>query len=73
MKVLPISQGLSWVGNLKPGKYIITQTYGPDGYYLTETEINIQIPAGTHQTVHFFNITAGLVIEKIDRLTKRDT
>lgn len=58
------------VGNLKPGKYIITQTYGPDGYYLTETEINIQIPADTQQTVHFFNITAGLVIEKVDRLTK---
>ena len=58
------------VGNLTPGKYIITQTFAPDGYYIIEAQQSIMIPAGTQQAVHFYNVTAGLVIEAVDSITK---
>ena len=58
------------VGDLTPGKYIITQTFAPAGYYIIEAQQTIMVPAGTQQTVHFFNVTAGLVIEAVDSLTK---
>ena len=58
------------VESILPGKYIITQTFAPDGYYITESQQTILIPAGTQQTVHFYNVTAGIVIEAVNSQTK---
>lgn len=58
------------VGTLPTGKYIITQTYGPDGYTIVDERKDVMITSGTQQTVHFKDVTAGLVIEKIDSITK---
>lgn len=54
------------IGALKPGWYEVTQKYAPDGYTLLETVIKVEIKAGKQSVIHFFNTTAGMVIEKAD-------
>ncbi|MBM6724002.1 SpaA isopeptide-forming pilin-related protein [Pseudoflavonifractor phocaeensis] len=54
-------------GDLPTGDYIIRQTYAPDGYTMTETEIRETVVSNETRTVVFQNVTAGIVIEKLDR------
>lgn len=56
-------------GDLPTGDYIIKQTYAPDGYTMTETEIRETVVTNEIRTVVFKNVTAGIVIEKLDRTT----
>lgn len=56
-------------GDLPTGDYIIRQTYAPDGYTMTETEIRETVVSNETRTVVFKNVTAGIVIEKLDRTT----
>ena len=56
-------------GSLPTGDYIIRQTYAPDGYTMTETEKRETVVSGETRTVVFQNVTAGIVIEKLDRAT----
>lgn len=56
-------------GDLPTGDYIIRQTYAPDGYTMTETEIRETVVSNETRTVVFQNVTAGIVIEKLDRTT----
>ena len=56
-------------GNLPAGDYIIKQTYAPDGYTMTETEIRATVVSNETRTVVFQNVTSGIVIEKLDRVT----
>lgn len=58
------------VGNLTPGKYIVTQTFAPEKYYIIENQQTVMVPAGTQQTLHFFNVTAGLIIEGVDSISQ---
>lgn len=54
-------------GDLPTGDYIIRQTYAPDGYTMTETEIRETVVSNETRVVVFKNVTAGIVIEKLDR------
>ena len=54
------------VGNLQPGWYEVTQKFAPDGWTVIDQVIKVQILAGKQQTIHFYDETAGLVIEKVD-------
>lgn len=56
-------------GDLPTGDYIIRQTYAPDGYTMTETEIRETVVTNETRVVVFQNVTAGIVIEKLDRTT----
>ena len=56
-------------GDLPTGDYIIRQTYAPDGYTMTETEIRETVVTNETRVVVFKNVTAGIVIEKLDRTT----
>ena len=56
-------------GNLPAGDYIVKQTYAPDGYTMTETEIRATVVSNETRTVVFQNVTSGIVIEKLDRVT----
>lgn len=56
-------------GDLPTGDYIIKQTYAPDGYTMTETEKRETVVSNETRTVVFQNVTAGIVIEKLDRTT----
>ena len=59
---------IDW-GRLAPGDYIVRQTYAPDGYTMTEKEKRETVVSGETRTVVFQNVTAGIVIEKLDRIT----
>lgn len=61
--------GIWMVGNLTPGKYIITQTYAPDGYTIVDKEKSEFVVAGTNKDVYFKASTAGLVVELVDSRT----
>lgn len=63
------SGSIVW-GNLIPGDYIVKQTYAPDGYTMVDTEIRATVVSGDTKIVVFKDCTAGLVIEKIDRISK---
>ena len=63
------SGSIVW-GNLVPGDYIVKQTYAPDGYTIVDVEIRATVVSGDTKIVVFKDCTAGLVIEKIDRITK---
>lgn len=63
------SGSIVW-GNLVPGDYIIKQTYAPDGYTMVDVEIRATVVSGDTKIVVFKDCTAGLVIEKIDRISK---
>ena len=63
------SGSIVW-GNLDIGDYIIKQTYAPDGYTMVDVEIRATVVSGDTKIVVFKDATAGLVIEKIDRITK---
>ena len=56
-------------GSLPAGDYIVKQTYAPDGYTMTETEIRATVVSNETRTVVFQNVTSGIVIEKLDRVT----
>lgn len=61
--------GIWMVGNLTPGKYIITHTYAAPGYTIVDTEKSEFVVAGTNKDVYFKDTTAGLVVELVDSLT----
>ena len=63
------SGSIVW-GSLIPGDYIIKQTYAPDGYTRVDVELRATVVSGETVIVVFKDCTAGLVIEKIDRITK---
>lgn len=54
------------VGNLPAGWYTVTQTFAPDKYTMVDVTQKVEILVGQQQTVYFKDVTAGLVIEKID-------
>lgn len=54
------------VGNLTAGWYTVTQTFAPDKYTMVDVNQKVEILVGQQQTVYFKDVTAGLVIEKID-------
>lgn len=54
------------VGNLPAGWYTVTQTFVPDKYTMVDVTQKVEILVGQQQTVYFKDVTAGLVIEKID-------
>lgn len=56
-------------GNLPTGDYLIKQTYAPDGYTMTTTEKRETVVSNETRTVVFQNVTSGIVIEKLDRVT----
>ena len=56
-------------GNLPTGDYLIRQTYAPDGYTMTTTEKRETVVSNETRTVVFQNVTSGIVIEKLDRVT----
>lgn len=63
--------GTILVSNLIPGdKYIITQTFPPDGYTIVDSEKSEFVEAGMNKLVLFEDCTAGIVIEKVDKLTQ---
>lgn len=63
--------GTILVSNLIPGdKYIITQTFPPDGYTIIDSEKSEFVEAGMNKLVLFEDCTAGIVIEKVDKLTQ---
>ena len=62
------SGSIVW-GSLLPGRYIIKQTYAPDGYTIIDAEKEGIVVSGETTIVVFKDYTAGLVIEKVDRLT----
>lgn len=62
------SGSIVW-GSLLPGRYIIKQTYAPDGYTIVDKELEGIVVFGETTIVVFKDYTAGLVIEKVDRLT----
>ena len=55
------------VGDLAPGWYTVIQKFSPDGYTMIDETIKVEIKMGTQQTVNFYDETAGLVIEKVDK------
>lgn len=61
------------VGNLKPGWYLIEQTYAPSGYVKVDITKKVEILVGTQQTVYFLDETAGLTIEKVDAKNPHQT
>lgn len=63
------SGSIVW-GSLVPGDYIVKQTYAPDGYTMVDVEIRATVVSGDTKIVVFKDCTAGLVIEKIDRISK---
>ena len=62
------SGSIVW-GSLLPGRYIIKQTYAPDKYTIVDAEKEGIVVSGETTIVVFKDYTAGLVIEKVDRLT----
>lgn len=58
--------GTLLTGVLEPGWYTVTQSSSPEKYTMLETKAKVEIRAGEQQTVYFKNISAGLVIEKVD-------
>lgn len=61
--------GIWMVGNLTPGKYIITHTYAASGYTIVDTEKTEFVVAGMNKDVYFKDATAGLVVELVDSIT----
>lgn len=61
--------GIWMVGNLTPGKYIITHTYAAPGYTIVDEEKTEFVVAGTNKDVYFKDATAGLVVELVDSTT----
>ena len=61
--------GIWMVGNLTPGKYIITHTYAAPGYTIVDEEKTEFVVAGTNKDVYFKDSTAGLVVELVDSIT----
>ena len=47
-------------------------TYAPDGYTIVTREIKVEIISGQQQTIYFKDETAGLVIEKVNRLNPKE-
>ena len=62
------SGSIVW-GNLTPGRYIIKHTFAPDGYTIVDEVKDVIVVAGDTKIVVFQDCTAGLVIEKLDKLT----
>jgi len=58
--------GTLLTGILEPGWYTVVQSFAPEKYAMLETEIKVEILAGEQKTVYFKNISAGLMIEKVD-------
>lgn len=56
-------------GSLNPGRYIIKHTFAPDGYTIVDEEKEGIVVSGDTKIVVFQDCTAGLVIEKLDKLT----
>ncbi len=63
------SGSIVW-GNLEPGLYTAVQTYPPDGYSILDREKSVTVELGDTKELVFRDLTSGLVIEKIDRLTE---
>lgn len=63
------SGSIVW-GTLDIGDYIIKQTYAPDGYTMVDVELRATVISGETVIVVFKDCTSGLVIEKVDRITK---
>lgn len=63
------SGSIVW-GTLDIGDYIIKQTYAPDGYTMVDVELRATVISGETVVVVFKDCTSGLVIEKVDRITK---
>lgn len=62
------SGSIVW-GSLDPGRYMIVQTYPPDGYTIVDERKEGIVISGDTTEVVFKDYTAGLVIEKLDKLT----
>lgn len=56
-------------GNLVPGRYIIKQTYPPEGYTIVDDVKEGIVYFGDTTVVVFKDCTAGILIEKLDKLT----
>ena len=54
------------VGDLNPGWYFIEQVFAPDDYTMVDVEMHVEVLSGEQQTVYFKDVTASIVIEKID-------
>jgi len=59
--------GTLLVGNLTPGRYTVEQTFAPKDYSMIESKQKVEILIGKQAVVYFYNETAGLVVEKIDK------
>lgn len=62
------SGSIVW-GDLTPGRYTIKHTYAPNGYTIVDEEKEGIVVSGDTKIVVFKDCTAGLVIEKLDKLT----
>lgn len=64
------SGSIVW-GNLTPGRYEIVQTCAPDSYTIVDERKEGIVISGETTIVVFKDCTAGIVIEKLDRLTEK--
>jgi len=64
------SGSIVW-GSLAPGRYEIVHTYAPDGYTIVDERKEGIVISGETTIVVFKDCTAGIVIEKLDRLTEK--
>lgn len=58
-------------GYLKAGKYIITQNYAPENYWIPDGDSiqEVIIIPGEQHTLNFYNETSSMTIEKVDSVS----
>ena len=62
--------GLAIISDLKPGSYVVTEITAPDGYLLDSTPQIVELKAGQHKELTFFDTAKpGLLLQKKDKIT----